>query len=207
MKRNFRSFLVLAAAPALLAACANPVVLDRSAAFPNQSISEPSRSQMVAEASGRQRVRDLRAEVVGNIRYLQSHLGESRSHILDMNDSLLVTLPGRGAFQGGTSRLTEDGIDSVARIAASMIAYPHTRITIAGHVEGTTSAFTDQIMSERRAMAVKSVLMSRGIDECRIGLMGKGSDDHVAAPVTDRQNQYNDRIEVMIMPFQDGACV
>ena len=171
-------------------------------------IAEPSGSQMMREASGRRRVRDLRAEVVGNIAYLESHLGEDRAHILDMRDSLLVSFPGRGAFEDdGNSRMTLRGIDAVARIAASMIAYPHTRITIVGHVTGTTSATRDRILSERRAVAVKSVLMSRGIDLCRIGVLGKGSDDHVATPVTERRNQYNDRIEILMKPYQDGACV
>jgi outer membrane protein OmpA-like peptidoglycan-associated protein len=124
-----------------------------------------------------------------------------------MQDSLLVSLNGHGAFHGRSSNMTEQGIDAVARVAASMIEFPHTRITIVGHVDGTDSDKVDQILSERRATAVKSVLMSRGIDECRIGLMGKGSDDHVASPVTERRNQYNSRIEIMMKPFQDGACV
>ena len=81
------------------------------------------------------------------------------------------------------------------------------RVAVVGHVEGSKSDYADQILSERRATAVKSVLMSRGIDACRIGLMGKGSDDYVAAPVTQRRNQFNDRIEIMLKPFQDGACV
>jgi len=29
----------------------------------------------------------------------------------------------------------------------------------------------------------------------------------VAAPITERRNQYNDRIEIMMKPYQDGACV
>jgi outer membrane protein OmpA-like peptidoglycan-associated protein len=88
-----------------------------------------------------------------------------------------------------------------------MIEYPHTRVTIAGHVDGSKSDFSDQILSERRATSVKSVLMSRGIDEGRIGVLGKGADDHVASPVTERRKQYNDRVEILMKPYQDGACV
>lgn len=170
-------------------------------------IEGPSKKQMVQEATGRKRVRDLRAEVVGSMEYLQEYLGEHRSYLLDMNDSLLVTLPGAGAFEGRSARLSEAGIDAAAKLAASLQAYPESRLAIVGHVDGTEDAKSDQILSERRAMAVKSVLMQRGVDECRIGLMGKGSDDHVAAPVSERRNQFNNRIEVLIKPIQDGACV
>lgn len=210
MKMKMRKLLMMASMPALLAACDN-TDLRYKTAFPDPAghpyIAHPSGSQMLAEASGRKRVRDLRAEVVGNISYLRSHLGEDRAHILDMRDSLLVTVSGHGAFMGRSDRLTKSGIDAIARVAASMIEFPHTRITVVGHVDGSRSAQNDQVLSERRAMAVKSVLMSRGIDECRIGLMGKGADDHVASPVTERRNQHNSRIEIMMKPFQDGACV
>jgi len=154
MKFTMRTVLMAAAAPIFLAACEN-ADLAHTTAFPKSDnhpyITSTSGDQMVSEASGRKRVRDLRAEVTGNIKFLRSHLGEERSHILDMQDSLLVSLP--------------------------------------------------------RAVAVKSVLMSHGIDACRIGVIGKGSDDHVAAPVSDRRNQYNDRVEILMKPFQDGACV
>lgn len=204
------AILAAAAVPALLAACDNADLAHKTA-FPDPAdhpyVAKPVHGQMMAEASGRKRIRDLRSEVTGNIAYLRSHLGEERSHILDMQDSLLVSIPGAGAFDGNSARLTSSGIDAIARVAASMIEFPHTRVTVVGHVKGTDSDFSDQILSERRAVAVKSVLMSRGIDECRIGVLGKGSDDHVAAPVTERRNQYNDRIEIMMKPFQDGACV
>ena len=210
MKLNMRTLLLMAAAPAVLAACDNADLTARTA-FPDPAnhpyVAEPSGSQMMAEASARKRVRDLRSEVTGNIAYLRSHLGEDRSYILDMKDSLLVTIPGAGAFDARTANLTDSGIDAVARVAASMIEFPHTRIAIAGHVQGSKSDYADQILSERRAVAVKSVLMSRGIDECRIGVIGKSADDHVAAPITERRNQYNDRIEIMMKPYQDGACV
>lgn len=207
MKMKLSTLLLIAATPAFLAACDAPSVL-KKAEYPDHSyVAEPSRSQMYQEATGRSRERDLRQEVTGNIAFLQSHLGFDRSHILDMRDSLLVSIPGRGMFEDQSSQLSASGIDAIARVAGSMIEFPHTRVTVVGHVKGTTSDQSDQILSERRAVAVKSVMMSHGIDECRIGVMGKGSDDHVAAPVTERRNQYNDRIEILMKPFQDGACV
>lgn len=207
MKFNMCRCLMAAAAPLMLAACETA---DRSGGMDSptqtQSISSTSESQMLFEASSRGRVRDLRAEVIGNISYLSLHLGEDRSHILDMQDSLLVSIPGRAVFENSDDRFTGGGIDAISQIAASMVAFPQTRITVVGHVIGTESAFKDQILSERRAVAVKSVLMSRGIDECRIGVLGKGSDDHIAVPVSERRNQYNDRIEILMKPFEDNAC-
>lgn len=193
-----KAALAAALLPALLAGC-------EYVPF-RPHMGHPTGYQAEAAALERARIRDLRAEVVGQIGYLESHLGRDRADILDMDDSLLVTLPGAGAFEGRTDRLTPEGIDQVARVAASMLAYPHSRMTVIGHVEGSMSDYSDQVLSERRAVAVKSVLESRGVDACRIGVLGKGSSDPIADPLTNRQDQHNNRMEIMILPVQDGAC-
>jgi len=193
-----KAALAAALLPALLAGC------DTAPSLPHMG--QPTGYQAEAAALERARIRDLRAEVVGQIGYLETHLGRDRSDILDMEDSLLVTLPGAGAFEDRSDRLTPEGVDQVARIAASMLAYPNSRMTVIGHVEGSMSEYSDQILSERRAVAVKSVLESRGVDVCRIGVLGKGSSDPIADPLTTRQDQHNNRVEVMILPMQDGAC-
>jgi outer membrane protein OmpA-like peptidoglycan-associated protein len=193
-----KAALAAAMLPALLAGC------DYAPSRPHMG--QPTGHQAEAAALERARIRDLRSEVVGQIGYLETHLGRDRSDILDMEDSLLVTLPGAGAFEDRTDRLTPEGIDQVARVAASMLAYPHSRMTVIGHVEGSMSEYSDQILSDRRAVAVKAVLESRGVDACRIGVLGKGSSDPIAAPMTNRQDQHNNRMEIMILPVQDGAC-
>lgn len=191
---------------AALATALLPLLLAACDVAPSRPAMGPTGYEAAGAAYDRARIRDLRAEVVGQIGYLETHLGRDRSDILDMGDSLLVTLPGAGAFEDRTDRLTPSGIDQVARVAASMLAYPYSRMTVIGHVEGSMSGYSDQILSERRAVAVKSVLESRGVDACRIGVLGKGSSDPIATPETDRQDQHNNRVEIMILPMQDGAC-
>jgi outer membrane protein OmpA-like peptidoglycan-associated protein len=190
-----------------LAAALLPAFLAGCAVTPQRpSMGQPTGYEASSNAYDRARIRDLRVEVVGQIGYLETHLGRDRSDILDMGDSLLVTLPGAGAFEGRTDRLTPEGIDQAARIAASMLAYPHSRMTVIGHVEGSMSEYSDKILSDRRAVAVKSVLESRGVDACRIGVLGKGSIDPITPIPTDRHDQHNNRMEIMILPMQDGAC-
>ena len=44
------------------------------------------------------------------------------------------------------------------------------------------------------------------MDACRIGVLGKGSSDPITPIATDRHDQHNNRVEIMILPVQDGAC-
>ena len=192
-----KAALALTLLPVLLAAC--------DVAPPRPAMG-PTGYEAAGSALDRARIRDLRSEVVGQIGYLETHLGRDRSDILDMGNSLLVTLPGAGAFEDRTDVMTPEGIDQAARVAASMLAYPYSRMTVIGHVEASMSGYSDQILSDRRAVAVKSVLQSRGVDACRIGVLGKGSSDPITPIATDRHDQHNNRVEIMILPVQDGAC-
>lgn len=190
-----------------LAAALLPVVLAGCDAVPPHAhVGHPTLHDAETAALERARTRDLRMEVLGQIEYLEKNLGRDRSDILDMGNSLLVTLPGAGAFADRTDRMTPEGIDQVARIAASMLAYPSSRMTVIGHVEASMSEYSDKILSDRRAVAVKAVLQSRGVDTCRIGVLGKGSSDPVSTFMTSRHEQHNNRMEIMILPVQDGAC-
>lgn len=198
MKILLKAALLSALTPALLAGC--DVAPDRPA------VGEPAASETRHTAKARARYRNLEKEVRQQVAYLKTHLGEDRAYILNLGDALLVTLPGDGAFQGHSDKMTLEGIDHVARVAASLHEFPHTRLSVAGHVRGSTSDYADKVLSDRRGVTVKSVLMNRGVDECRIGVLGKGSMDPIAAPVTDRRDQVNDRVEILVKPMQDGAC-
>lgn len=160
----------------------------------------------VTSAVQRARHQDLRLEIEAQHADLVANLGLDRAYLLDAGNSILVTVPGDGAFEGQTDRLTPSGIEVIRRLAQSMNRFPNTRISIAGNTTGGRSPYADQILSERRAVAAKAVLMSHGIDACRIGVFGRGSEDPVGRSQIPRENQFNSRLEVTVVPTQDGAC-
>lgn len=198
-----RSLFALLAVPALLAACDVPY---GGSEIP--PISEGSRLAGEIAASERARTRNLRNEVLGIESYLVRHLGEDRSRVLDMGDAVLVSFSGQGAFNGQSDNLTRAGTDIVARISAALLEYPHARVGVVGHIRKRAGDYTkrDQVLSDRRAVMVKSVMMQRGVDDCRIGTLGQGPRDPLASSATQRMDEVNDRIEVLIRPMQDGAC-
>lgn len=168
---------------------------------------DPALQSYTQMAVQRQRTRDLSAEIRAQERYLESHLGRDRAGIQNMGETLLVTISSQGAFEGSSDRMTPAGRDQVARIAAALLEYPHSRIAVGGHVMPTGNAYLDGVLSARRAVAVKAQLSARGVDPCRIGVIGQGAADPLAPSLTERQARVNDRIEIFIQPLQDGACI
>jgi len=85
------------------------------------------------------------------------------------------------------------------RVATVLRDYPETRIQVAGHTDKSGSEAYNQELSERRAMAVKSALVQRGVADYRIDTIGFGE----SMPISS-EDAINRRVEIRITPVQQG---
>lgn len=72
------------------------------------------------------------------------------------------------------------------------------RITVTGHTDSSGSKQLNQNLSERRAEAVKSYLVSRGLDGNRIDTKGAGDSQPVASNKTAAGRAQNRRVDIDI---------
>lgn len=84
-------------------------------------------------------------------------------------------------FDFDKSELSADGINEVQKVVAWMNTNPSATIQIVGHADEKGNSIYNQRLSEKRALAVKAVLVAAGINPQRIITVGKGESD----PVTD----------------------
>jgi len=85
-------------------------------------------------------------------------------------------------------------------VAASLNRYPNTRVNVIGHTDNTGEAGYNLNLSQRRAQAVGSVLVSAGVTPARINAIGRGEDQPVASNLTPQGRQQNRRVEIIITP-------
>ena len=85
-------------------------------------------------------------------------------------------------------------------MAGSLNRYPNTTVNVVGHTDNTGEAAYNQSLSERRAQAVASVLISAGVSPARIRSIGRGEDQPVASNLTAEGRQQNRRVEIIITP-------
>lgn len=95
------------------------------------------------------------------------------------------------AIKGGGAT----AIDSVANVLEKN---PKLRVEIGGHTDASGSAAYNQKLSERRAKAVKSALVERGIDASRLDTRGYGEEDPAADNATAEGRAENRRIEFTV---------
>lgn len=82
-------------------------------------------------------------------------------------------------FDFDDAALNAQAITSVQSVIAWMIANPSEKIEIIGHADEKGDAIYNQRLSEKRALAVKTVLLNAGLNSDRIITVGKGENDPV----------------------------
>jgi len=83
-------------------------------------------------------------------------------------------------------------------LAASLNNYPGSELLIVGHTDSVGTEAYNRALSERRAAASASALVSAGVARTRIRTMGLGESEPLAANSTDAGRQQNRRVEVAI---------
>jgi outer membrane protein OmpA-like peptidoglycan-associated protein len=112
-----------------------------------------------------------------------------RGLVLTLGDVLFDT--GRAQLNSGSGRKLD-------QLAQFLTDHADRRVQIDGFTDSVGSDSYNQELSQRRADAVRSALVSRGIDSSRIGTQGYGKSFPVADNTDSGGRQLNRRVEVVI---------
>lgn len=117
-------------------------------------------------------------------------------------NTLALTFKSDVMFDTGSAVLKAGAYDEITRVAQVMNQYPETTIQIAGHTDSVGAESTNQILSERRAEAVKNALAAQGVNPARMRTLGYGESQPIADNNSDAGRQMNRRVTVTITPNQ-----
>jgi OmpA-OmpF porin, OOP family len=115
----------------------------------------------------------------------------------------VVVTMGDVLFDTGRATLKPGAVAVLDRLAGYMQSNPQTRLVIEGHTDSTGSVATNEELSQRRADAVASALIQRGVSGRNLRAVGKGQSLPVASNATADGRQQNRRVEV-IFSDRDG---
>jgi outer membrane protein OmpA-like peptidoglycan-associated protein len=110
---------------------------------------------------------------------------------------LVLTL-GDVLFDTGRAELSPGSARKLDQLAQFLTDHRERRVQIDGFTDSVGTDSYNQDLSQRRADAVKSSLIARGIDSSRIGSQGYGKGFPVANNVDSGGRQLNRRVEVVI---------
>jgi outer membrane protein OmpA-like peptidoglycan-associated protein len=115
--------------------------------------------------------------------------------LVQMKNDILFDVGSDGVKSEGVTDLSKMGLSKMGDILAK---YSDDRVRIEGHTDSTGDAGFNQGLSERRAMAVKTVLLSRGVQESQITVVGLGESKPIADNGSADGRAKNRRVELHI---------
>ncbi len=110
---------------------------------------------------------------------------------------LTATFRSEVLFDFDSAVLKPGGIAELSRVARVLNRYPETLIMVEGHTDVTGPEAYNQKLSQRRAGAVKTALVSEGVRAERIETIGFGESRPVSS-----DNAENRRVNIVIKPLQ-----
>lgn len=128
-------------------------------------------------------------------RALRNDVGVSNN-----GSNLVVVLSQDLLFATNSTSVSGASQNELRIVANSLNKYPNTTVNVIGHTDSRGDASFNQGLSQRRAQAVSSVLMSGGVSSGRIRSIGAGENQPVASNQTVAGQQANRRVEIIITP-------
>lgn len=106
-------------------------------------------------------------------------------------------------FSTDSATLNAQSRYNIEKLARIVTRYADTNVVVEGHTDNTGSEATNQILSERRAESVASLLRTYGVYDHRISAIGYGETRPVATNETEAGRRLNRRVEVLIYANQE----
>jgi outer membrane protein OmpA-like peptidoglycan-associated protein len=122
------------------------------------------------------------------------------ANVEQQGESLLVTFPGEVLFDSGSSSLAPGAFDRLDQLADTLDRHPDMLVIVKGHTDDEGSEAANQSLSERRADAVRSYLVAKGIAPGRITAVGLGESQPLVTNTTAEGRQQNRRVELELRP-------
>ena len=113
----------------------------------------------------------------------------------------VMTLSG-DAFASGQSRLKPEARANLQRVVEFVNRFPGKDVVIEGHTDSQGGANLNQVLSQKRAEAVRDALVQDGVSAERLTAVGLGKDRPVADNDTAEGRARNRRVEIVVLGAQ-----
>jgi len=138
--------------------------------------------------------------------YQQALAQSNAAAVRREGDLLAIVLKGDVTFDLNSAKVKPGLYREIDRIAEVMVRYPHTTIEVDGFTDSSGKEEYNRQLSQRRADAVRDLLVQRGVPAHSIRAVGFGEAQPVATNDTAEGRARNRRVEIRIASTQGGGA-
>ncbi len=123
-----------------------------------------------------------------------------------VGDQIALNMPSGITFDVNSAAIKGDFYGPLDQVSTTLMEYPKTAIDVVGHASSDGDDTYNQTLSERRANSVSSYLMNSGVQAVRVNSFGMGETQPIADNSTQAGRAANRRVEILLTPIvEDGA--
>jgi outer membrane protein OmpA-like peptidoglycan-associated protein len=131
---------------------------------------------------------------------LREELADTGIEVVRDGDNLLLVMPGDITFATNSAAISPNFNPVLQDVALVVNEYEKTVLLIKGHTDDTGTEQYNQMLSERRANAVKNLMIAYGVNSQRITTVGLGEYQPKVPNTSETNRQLNRRVELEIHP-------
>lgn len=139
--------------------------------------------------------------VIGN--YMDKQAAEIRNEVSNatverVGEGIRIVFDTGLLFSTDSATLNANSQSNLRKLADILNRYADTNVVIEGHTDSIGTEASNQILSERRASSVATILRTYGVADRRLSAVGYGETRPVATNETENGRRLNRRVEVLI---------
>jgi outer membrane protein OmpA-like peptidoglycan-associated protein len=159
-----------------------------------------TKSEAAKAEADLQKEKQLHAEAEKKLGLAMASLAEI-AKVKEESRGVVITLSGSVLFATGKSTLLPMAQENLSEVAKALTDQGYQSLLVEGHTDAQGSADKNQVLSQERAEAVRSYLISQGVPSDKIRAQGIGSSRPVADNSTAEGRANNRRVEIVVTPL------
>ena len=135
---------------------------------------------------------------------LRAQLQSTGVSVTRAGNQIILNMPSNITFAVDSATVQPGFNETLVSVGLVLKKFDRTILDVYGYTDNTGSVQHNLDLSQRRAVAVATIISSQGVDQRRIYVSGKGEADAVASNATETGRSQNRRVEIRISPLTKG---
>ena len=132
---------------------------------------------------------------------LRAQLQGTGVSVTRVGQQIILNMPSNITFGVDSATVQPTFNETLISVGLVLKKFNKTIVDVYGHTDDTGSDAHNQDLSQRRAVAVATILANQGIDQRRFYIEGKGDTSPIASNANESGRAQNRRVEIQLAPI------
>jgi outer membrane protein OmpA-like peptidoglycan-associated protein len=133
---------------------------------------------------------------------LRAQLQGTGVSVTRIGDQIILNMPSNITFATDQSTVQPQFNQTLVSVALVLREFDRTIVDVYGHTDSQGDDAYNLALSQRRAVAVATVLSSQGVDQRRFYIEGRGEMSPISSNATEAGRAQNRRVEIQLSPIR-----